>query len=224
MTDITKRNAAGMSLEDLREDYRLASLDERNCETNPIQQFQNWFRDAKSAHLKEPNAMTLATATKDGKPSGRIVLLKEFSEIGFVFYTNYDSRKGRELEANPNCALTFLWAELERQVRVEGTVSRIAPEKSEAYFRGRPRGSRLGAWVSSQSEVLPNREVLEKRLAELEEKYAGSDDIPPPDYWGGYCVQPDTIEFWQGRSNRLHDRILYRKTSQTEWQIDRLSP
>ena len=224
MTDFAKRIPAGMSLEDLREDYRLASLDEANCDSNPIQQFQSWFRDAKTAQLKEPNAMTLSTSTTDGKPSGRIVLLKEFNEGGFVFYTNYDSRKGLELAANPACALTFLWAELERQVRIEGHVTKVDPKKSEEYFRTRPRGSRIGAWVSNQSAVLEGRESLERRLAEIEARYAGSDDIPPPSYWGGYCVQPDTIEFWQGRSNRLHDRVLYRQNRKSAWLIERLSP
>ena len=186
MTEITKQSQLATSLEDLREDYRLASLDEANCETNPIDQFQKWFREAKDARLKEPNAMSLATATPDGRPSSRIVLLKEFGEPGFIFYTNYGSQKGRECETNPHVALTFLWAELERQVRIEGTVSRVLPEKSEAYFRGRPRGSRIGAWVSNQSELIENRAVLEARLAEMESRFAGSDDIPPPDYWGGY--------------------------------------
>jgi pyridoxamine 5'-phosphate oxidase len=212
------------SLEDLREDYRLATLDESSCEPSPIRQFANWFKDAKTAHLKEPNAMSLATCTLDGRPSSRIVLLKEFGESGFIFYTNYGSQKGREIEANPHVALTFLWAELERQVRIEGTVTRIPPEKSEAYFRSRPRGSRIGAWVSNQSELIENRTVLEKRLAELETRFAGSDDIPPPDYWGGFCVQPETIEFWQGRPSRLHDRILYRRLNAAEWKVGRLSP
>jgi len=213
------------SLEDLREDYRLATLDESSCETSPIQQFGRWFKDAKTARLKEPNAMSLATCTPAGRPSSRIVLLKEFGESGFIFYTNYGSQKGREMEVNPHVALNFLWAELERQVRIEGTVTRIPPEKSEAYFRSRPRGSRIGAWVSHQSELIENRAVLETRLAELETRFAGSDDIPPPDYWGGLCVQPDRIEFWQGRTSRLHDRILYeRRNNPDSWSIGRLSP
>lgn len=224
MTDITKQTPAGMSLEDLREDYRLATLDESLCETNPVQQFAKWFKEAKNSRLREPNAMTLATSTLDGRPSARIVLLKEFSDDGFYFYTNYGSQKGRECETNPHVALTFLWAELERQVRVEGRVTRVNPEKSAAYFRGRPRGSKIGAWVSNQSELIENRAVLERRLAEIEARFEGSHDIPPPTYWGGYCVQPERIEFWQGRSSRLHDRILYTRDSKQGWLIGRLSP
>jgi pyridoxamine 5'-phosphate oxidase len=213
-----------LSLEALRADYRLAELSETHCRANPIEQFQGWFQEAQAADLKEPNAMALATATPDGKPSGRIVLLKEAGEFGFVFYTNYHSRKGRELAANPNCALTFYWAELERQVRVEGRVEFVSREKSEAYFRGRPKGSRLGALASEQSQVLPSREPLESRLAELEVTYHSTDDVPLPEHWGGYCVRPDTIEFWQGRTNRLHDRIRYQRKGENDWLIERLSP
>lgn len=223
MSEITKQTQPGRSLEDLRENYRLAKLDEANCETNPIDQFAKWFAEAERSDLKEPNAMSLATATREGRPSSRIVLLKEFTEQGFFFYTNYGSQKGRECETNPHVALTFYWAELERQARVDGTVSRVAPGKSEAYFRSRPRGSRLGAWVSNQSESIENRAVLEKRLAELESRYAGSDDIPPPPYWGGYCVSPERIEFWQGRPDRLHDRILFTRAA-GGWSLGRLSP
>jgi pyridoxamine 5'-phosphate oxidase len=180
--------------------------------------------EARKSQLKEPNAMTLSTSTPDGKPSGRIVLLKEMGEFGFVFYTNYTSRKGHEIETNPFVALTFYWAELERQVRVEGSVTKVSREKSEAYFRGRPKGSRLGALVSRQSEELPSREPLESRLQELENQYAHTDDIPVPEYWGGYCVAPESIEFWQGRTNRLHDRLLYRRKGEDGWDIGRLSP
>ena len=213
-----------MSLESVREEYRLAELSERNCETNPIVQFERWMKDAQAAHLKEPNAMTLSTATADGRPSGRVLLLKEVSELGFVFYTSYTSRKARELERNPFAALTFYWPELERQVRVEGRTSRVAREKSEAYFRTRPRGSRLGAWASHQSEVISSREELEFALKEAEATYFESEDVPIPEFWGGYSLFPDSIEFWQGRPNRLHDRLRYRRKDESGWAIDRLSP
>lgn len=217
------KQAHHLSLHDLREDYRLAEFSEENCQGDPLLQFAKWFEEAKAAELKEPNAMTVATATPDGRPSARIVLLKELSEEGFVFYTNYDSRKGKELKANPLCALTFLWAELERQVRVEGRTEKVSRRKSEEYFQGRPRGSRLGALVSQQSEVLKSRHPLEERLSKLEAEFAGRDDIPTPAYWGGFCVIPYTVEFWQGRTNRLHDRLLYSKST-VGWSLERLSP
>jgi pyridoxamine 5'-phosphate oxidase len=213
-----------MSLESIREEYRLAELSERNCETNPIVQFERWMKEAQAAHLKEPNAMTLSTATADGRPAGRVLLLKEVSELGFVFYTSYTSRKARELERNPFAALTFYWPELERQVRVEGRTSRVAREKSEAYFRTRPRGSQLGAWASHQSEVISGREKLELALKEAEATYFESEDVPIPQFWGGYSLFPDSIEFWQGRPNRLHDRLRYRRKDESGWEIDRLSP
>ena len=216
--------APSLSLEDLRESYKRGALDEANCDPNPLQQFRTWMQEARAAKLKEPNAMTLATATADGKPSGRIVLLKELTGTAFVFYTNYTSRKGRELDANPHVALTFYWAELERQVRVEGQVSRVDRAKSEAYFRGRPKGRRLGARVSHESEVLPNRQSLETKLAELEQQYSGTDDVPTPEWWGGYSVEPLALEFWQGRDNRLHDRLLYKKKGVGAWSLERLSP
>ena len=224
MSEITKQSQRATSLEELREDYRMATLDEANCDSNPIAQFARWFNEAKAARLKEPNAMSLATATLAGRPSARIVLLKEFGDAGFFFYTNYGSQKGRECETNPQVALNFHWAELERQVRIEGTVSRVSPDKSEAYFRSRPRGSRLGAWVSNQSELIENRMILERRLSEIETRFAGSEDIPPPPYWGGYSVHPERIEFWQGRPSRLHDRILYKRESDEAWIVGRLSP
>jgi pyridoxamine 5'-phosphate oxidase len=222
MVDSSKRSHA-LSLENLREDYRRAEFGEHNCETNPISQFAKWFTEAQSAHLKEPNAMSLATATLEGKPSNRVVLLKEISEDGFVFYTSYASRKGKELASNPFCALTFLWAELERQVRVEGRAEKVSREKSETYFQSRPKGSRLGALASNQSKVLPGREPLIERLTALEARYAGTEDIPTPPHWGGYRVVPYAVEFWQGRTNRLHDRLLYSRNG-TEWRIERLSP
>jgi pyridoxamine 5'-phosphate oxidase len=213
-----------LSLADLRENYGLAELNEHNCETNPILQFEQWIKDAQRVDVKEPNAMVLATATRDGRASARVLLLKEVSDLGFVFYTNYSSRKARELEANPFAALTFYWSELERQVRVEGQVARIPRQQSEAYFRTRPKGSRLGAWASHQSDLLPSREPLETRLKELEAAYTDTDDIPVPEFWGGYCLLPDRIEFWQGRPNRLHDRLRYKKDPHYGWILERLSP
>jgi pyridoxamine 5'-phosphate oxidase len=213
-----------LSLADLRENYGLGELSEQNCESNPIVQFERWIKDAQRADLREPNAMVLATATRDGRPSARIVLLKEVSDLGFVFYTNYSSRKARELETNPFAALTFYWSELERQVRVEGEVCRVPRQQSEAYFRTRPKGSQLGAWASHQSQALPSREPLDLRLNELEARYAGTVDIPVPEFWGGYCLLHDTIEFWQGRPNRLHDRLLYKRDGESGWTLQRLSP
>jgi pyridoxamine 5'-phosphate oxidase len=223
MTD-SGRPAHRLLLTELREEYRTGGLSEHDCQTNPILQFEKWMKDAQAADLEEPNAMTLSTATGDGKPSGRVVLLKEVSEIGFVFYTNYTSRKARELETNPFAALTFYWPELARQVRVEGSVRRVPQEQSEAYFLSRPRGSRLGAWASHQSAVIAGREVLDMRMKELEAEYPENHDIPAPEFWGGYCLVPQAIEFWQGRPNRLHDRLLYRKTGENGWRLDRLSP
>jgi pyridoxamine 5'-phosphate oxidase len=217
-------SVVSLSLEDLREEYKRGALDEVNCDPNPIGQFRRWMEEAQAAELKEPNAMTLATATAEGRPSGRIVLLKELLGDGFIFYTNYTSRKGREIEANPQVALTFYWAELERQVRVEGRITKVSREKSEAYFRGRPKGSRLGALVSHQSEILPSRKPLEAKLEELQLRYSDNGDVPAPDWWGGYCVRPEVIEFWQGRENRLHDRLLFRRTNESNWVIERLSP
>ncbi|MFL6351352.1 MAG: pyridoxamine 5'-phosphate oxidase [Bryobacteraceae bacterium] len=213
-----------MSLADLRENYGRGELTEQNCETNPIVQFERWMKDAQHADSKEPNAMVLATVTREGRPSARVVLLKEVSDLGFVFYTNYSSRKAGQLETNPFAALTFYWPELERQVRAEGEVRRVPRQQSEAYFRTRPKGSQLGAWASHQSEVLPSRQPLEARLKELEDAYADQGDIPVPEFWGGYCLVPDAIEFWQGRPNRLHDRLRYRKDGVSGWILERLSP
>lgn len=211
-------------LASLRENYKRGELDESHCDASPIRQFAKWFIEARSAQLSEPNAMTLATATLEGKPSARIVLLKQFDEDGFIFYTNYYSRKSLELAANPCAALTFYWAELERTVRIEGLVCKVGREQSERYFAGRPRGSKLGAWVSRQSEVVMGRAPIESRLQELEAEYGGIEDIPTPEFWGGFRVQPDSIEFWQGRPNRLHDRLRYRKSAAGEWILERLWP
>lgn len=222
MSDLSHA-AHRLSLEDLRENYTFAGLNEQDCDPNPIVQFERWFKQAQEAGLKEPNAMTLATATADGRPSARIVLLKEVSDLGFIFYTNYGSRKAQEFERNALAALTFYWAELERQVRVEGRVEKVDRAKSEAYFRRRPRGSKIGAWVSRQSNMVDSRATLEARLNELEAKFAGQDDVPAPDFWGGFIVLPEMFEFWQGRPNRLHDRIVYRR-SEFGWTLERLWP
>ncbi len=209
-------------LADLREEYTKAGLDESDVDPNPIEQFRRWFEEALNAGLHEPNAMTLATATPDGKPSARVVLLKGFDERGFVFYTNFEGRKGRELEENPRCALLFYWGELERQVRIEGRASRVPDGESDAYFASRPRGSQLGAWASAQSREVEGREILEDRLRELEAEYEGR-EVPRPPFWGGYRVEPDVFEFWQGRENRLHDRLAYGREGGM-WRVSRLQP
>jgi pyridoxamine 5'-phosphate oxidase len=211
-----------MSIADLRREYASARLDETEVDPDPIRQFSRWFDDARRAELLEPNAMTLATAAADGAPSARIVLLKSADERGFTFFTDYRSRKGRELEANPRAALVFHWGELERQVRIAGPVSRMSREENEAYFLSRPRGSRLGAWTSHQSTVIGTRADLEERLESMTARFDGG-DVPLPPYWGGFRVRPDAIEFWQGRENRLHDRILYRREGGA-WRVERLSP
>ncbi|MBD2103380.1 pyridoxamine 5'-phosphate oxidase [Leptolyngbya sp. FACHB-261] len=211
------------SIADLRKDYTLLGLSESDVAANPFQQFQKWFDQAIEAQLLEPNAMTLATATPEGRPSARVVLLKGFDERGFIFYTNYNSHKGQELAQNPWAALVFLWTDLERQVRVEGRVEKVSDEESDHYFHSRPPGSRLGAWTSDQSQVISGRDVLEQRLEGLKQQYQDQ-EIPRPSHWGGYRVIPDLIEFWQGRPSRLHDRLQYRLCNDGNWQIERLSP
>jgi pyridoxamine 5'-phosphate oxidase len=206
----------------LRQEYTRAGLDRADVDPDPIVQFHEWFEKVIDADLHEPNAMILATATTDGKPSARTVLLKGYDERGFVFYTNYEGRKAKEIEANPACSLLFYWGELERQVRIEGRASRLSSEESDAYFAGRPRGSRLGAWASEQSRPVEDRSILEERVRALEAEYEGR-EIPRPTFWGGYRVEPDTIEFWQGRENRLHDRIVYHRSGRG-WKIVRLQP
>ncbi|WP_315788125.1 pyridoxamine 5'-phosphate oxidase [Fischerella sp. JS2] len=208
---------------DLRKDYTLQDLNETDVAANPFIEFQKWFDEALAAQLLEPNAMTVATATTDGKPSARMVLLKDFDERGFVFFTNYNSHKGQELAENPQAALVFWWAELERQVRICGHVEKVSENDSDSYFQSRPFNSRLGAWASNQSEVIESRIILEQRLQELKAKYEDQ-DVPRPPHWGGLRVIPTEIEFWQGRSNRLHDRILYTRLDDGDWKIQRLSP
>lgn len=211
-----------MNLADLRKDYALAGLAEKDLARDPFRQFEKWFAEAQAAKIAEPNAMVLATATRDGRPSTRIVLLKAVDGRGFVFYSNYESRKGRELDANPRASLTFPWVAMERQIIVEGPVTKVAREESEAYFHSRPRANQLGAWVSPQSTVIPDRRVLDQTLKAVEQKYAGQ-EVPLPPHWGGWRLAPELVEFWQGRRNRLHDRLRYRR-EKDGWIIERLAP
>jgi pyridoxamine 5'-phosphate oxidase len=215
-------HGSSRSPEGIRREYAAGRLDEREVASDPVEQFRRWFEDVLSADLPEPTAMTLATASASGRPSARMVLLKGFDERGFVFYTSYESRKGRELDENPRAALVFWWPELERQVRIEGRVERLTAAESDAYFRSRPPGSQLAALVSRQSRVVPSREELERQLRELEEEYRGR-EIPRPPYWGGYRVVPEIMEFWAGRENRMHDRLRYRRSA-GRWILERLAP
>lgn len=216
-------NMNALSLSDIREDYRKASLHESEVAESPFGQFRKWFEEVMHSELQVPNAMTLATATPGGRPSARIVLLKGFDEQGFCFFTNYESRKAEQLESNPQAALVFFWPELERQVRLEGSVQKTTAAQSDAYFKSRPAGSRLSAWASPQSRVIPDRSYLEEKVDEFREKLS-DEPAARPAYWGGYVLKPIRIEFWQGRSNRLHDRILYSLQADGSWRIERLAP
>ena len=211
-----------MSIADLRKDYTRASLNETDVAASPFAQFHHWFEEALNAELPEPNAMTVATVTPDGKPAARILLIKGVDERGFVFFTNYESRKGAELSATPHAALLFHWVELERQVRIEGRVEKISDQESDDYFNSRPLGSRLGAWASPQSQVVTSREALENNLMAVQQLHGDQPKRPP--HWGGYRVVPSYFEFWQGRPSRLHDRIAYTLNAQGEWGITRLAP
>lgn len=211
-------------MQDLRQNYRRSRLRREMLLADPIEQFQVWFAKAvEAADVLEPNAMTLATADKNGRPSARMVLLKGCDAQGFVFYTNYHSRKGQELTDNPWAALTFWWGSLQRQVRVEGAVERLSADASNAYYHSRPTGSQLGAWVSHQSQIINDRGVLEERLEAYKAKFAAG-DVPRPDYWGGFRVAPAAIEFWQGGMDRLHDRFRYERQPDQSWTVERLSP
>ncbi|MBD1929287.1 pyridoxamine 5'-phosphate oxidase [Trichocoleus sp. FACHB-90] len=212
-----------ISVADLRKDYKRSGLERADADPNPFKQFRKWFDQAREAQLPEPNAMTLATATSLGNPSARMVLLKDFDERGFVFYSNYESHKAQQLQENPWASLVFWWAELERQVRIEGRVEKVSDEESDTYFHSRPLLSQLGAWASHQSQVIDSREVLEQRLEELKGKFENQ-EIPRPQHWGGYRVIPTGIEFWQGRPSRLHDRLFYQLCDDGSWVIERLSP
>ncbi|NGP77044.1 pyridoxamine 5'-phosphate oxidase [Balneolaceae bacterium YR4-1] len=217
-----KSNESNSKIEQLRREYAREELLEENVSKDPVDQFATWFEQALQSEVVEPNAMSLATAGSDGNPSVRIVLLKGFDKDGFRFFSNYQSRKGKELDVNPNASLCFFWPELERQVRLEGSVEKISREESEEYFHKRPRLSQIGAWASNQSEEVISREELEERFQKLKKKYEDN-AIPVPEYWGGYLLKPSSMEFWQGRRGRLHDRLIYVNEA-NEWTIKRLAP
>jgi pyridoxamine 5'-phosphate oxidase len=207
----------------IRKNYSMQALTEASVAANPIDQFKNWLEEAVQSEAEEPTALVLSTVNEAGKPSARVVLLKQVAAEGFTFYTNYDSRKGQELAQNPHAAITFFWPALERQVRIEGTVVQVAAQVSDDYFHSRPKGSQIGAWASPQSQQIKDRAVLEEADAHYQEKFADADQIPRPPHWGGYTLQPERIEFWQGRPNRLHDRIVY-ELQHNAWRLKRLAP
>lgn len=211
------------TISEIRTEYRQRSLSENDVQADPVSQFRVWWEEAISSQIEEVNAMTLATASVDGLPAARIVLLKEFDQRGFVFFTNYESFKGQQLLANPRACLVFFWKELERQVRITGLVEKVSVEESDAYFNSRPEGSRLGAWVSPQSQVIENRQWLDIEEEKKKTEFSGKDIVRPP-HWGGYLVKPVIMEFWQGRPSRLHDRIQYSLNEKGEWLIERLAP
>lgn len=211
------------SIADIRKDYKLKDLTEEQAQKHPIDQFTQWWQEALAAQLDEVNAMTLATASKEGIPDARIVLLKDYDKQGFVFFTNYDSAKGKQLEKNPRATLVFFWKELERQVRISGQVERVSDEESDQYYNSRPEGSRIGAWASPQSKVIESREWLDQQDRKFREVF-GSKPIMRPPHWGGYRVKPLRIEFWQGRPSRLHDRLYYTLNQQGNWIMERLAP
>ncbi|NDC77455.1 MAG: pyridoxamine 5'-phosphate oxidase [Chitinophagia bacterium] len=211
-----------MSIASIRKEYTMQSLSESDTDPHPLRQFDRWWDEALQSGIDEVNAMTLSTVSEQGKPSSRIVLLKGCDDRGFVFYTNYRSRKGLELETNPHASLLFFWKELERQIRIEGICSKVSPEESDAYYASRPEGSRIGAWASPQSQVIESRDTLKESFRHMEERLGGV--VHRPDYWGGYRLNPNCMEFWQGRPNRLHDRIRYRLTEEGEWSRCRLAP
>lgn len=211
------------TIADIRKEYMLETLSESGAESNAIAQFDNWWQEAIKSAVEEVNAMTLSTATRDGKPSARIVLLKDYDENGFVFFTNYESHKGKELADNPQACIVFFWKELERQVRVEGIVEKVSSEESDAYFFSRPAGSQVGAWASPQSKLIVGRKVIEDNVIKYSEQFE-EESITRPPHWGGYRLKPQLIEFWQGRESRLHDRLQYTLQEDGAWKIERLAP
>ena len=216
------REKIDMNIADIRKDYQQKTLSEKEVKKTPVEQFSQWWDEVMQSDIEEANAMTLATASVNGVPAARVVLLKGFDEKGFVFFTNYDSYKGMQLAENPRACLVFFWKELERQVRICGAVTKVSEEESTAYFNSRPAGSRIGAWASPQSALITDRTILDKNVIAYTKKFGSN--IPKPQHWGGYLVKPESIEFWQGRSSRLHDRLLYTLQESSWWKIERLAP